>query len=425
MSQETQEQLHVNADRHSHCRVTLTVQVPSVFSKKARKEAIKNINKEVSLPGFRKGKAPESYIEKNYAPHLEQQWKQILAEETLNQAIEQSSLYPLDRERSVKANWKNLNSEGQSTVIFEYETSPEIPEIDLSSLEVQVPPKSELTDKELEHEIEVLQKRSSRFEEIEEEAKEGTWVEILTEKESDSQAFYGGKRFECRPGAMPTELYEAVVGMKIGEEKVVDLLDPKSSSQEKVSVKVKLEKVLIEKLPEINEEFAKTLGMDSKEALIQRLRDNLERSKNYDYESNLFDSIQDALLQRYSFELPKTLFDHESRMSLEQKLHDYRQKNDGKEPSEEEKSKLQEEANEHADKAVRNTFLIYHLASQEKIQIHESEVRELMNPYLHDLQNEKDPNRLRQRFNALYSRCRMHLLTERVLHHIAKKLALI
>ena len=80
------------------CRVTFDITVAPTGTQSAYTKAVRSVNKEVSLPGFRKGKAPEKLVIQHYGKHVDREWRNMVLNYAFEQAIELTKLSPLHQE---------------------------------------------------------------------------------------------------------------------------------------------------------------------------------------------------------------------------------------------------------------------------------------------------------------------------------------
>lgn len=411
-------QVSVEIEHKPHCAVTLQVKVPVNLVENEFEKAIKEINKEVSLPGYRKGKAPRDYMLKHFLSPIDRRWKDNLAQSTLDITLRQTSLYPLDPNSKVNCDWKQCKLGEEALCTFNYEVMPKLPEIDATALSAEKPAKPEASEEAIQKELEYLAKRNSHWNDIEaEEAQEGQWIELEV-SDLEGKAVYIGKKFEFTSQAMPQDLFEAVKGLKKNETKTALLKRP--GSEEKIEATIILKSISMRVQAEVNDALAKHLGLEDLSSLKSRIERNLTESAQSDYRQACFEAIQKALGEKYTFEVPQSTLGHEKQMQENSVAHEMGK--DVNEMSAEEKEEVKKRAHERAEAAIRQTFLLHKIAAQQNIRVEDQEVHEIMRPFLYELEKEKDENRLRARFQNLYSRCRMHLITEKALEHIAKHL---
>jgi len=129
--------LHVKASREPGSRVKLQIDVSPLASQAAYKKAIKNVNKEVTMPGFRKGKAPDNYIVQNYKSHVDQEWKDVLVNIAFQEAIDLVKIYPFGKNSVQRPTIKEASPENGASIVIEYEAEPEVPEVKIDELTVK------------------------------------------------------------------------------------------------------------------------------------------------------------------------------------------------------------------------------------------------------------------------------------------------
>lgn len=419
MSQTTDlPQVSVEIEHKPNCAVTLQVEVPTNLVDEEFEKAIKSINKEVSLPGYRKGHAPREYMLKHFKPSIEHRWKDMLAQLTLDMTLRQTALYPLDPNSKVQCDWKVCALGQPAKCVFEYEVMPKVPAVNVAELKAEKPAAPAPAEESIEKELQELAKRNSHWNDVEaEEASIGQWVELET-KDANEQSIYIGKKFEFTESTMPAELFESVKGLKKGESRSALLKRP--GSDEQVEATVTLKSISERAQAQVDDALAKHLGLQDLAALKERIGRNLTEAAQHDYRNACFEAVQKALSEQYTFEIPQSTLGYEKQMQENSLAHEMGKDVDSM--NDDEKKDLKARAHERAEAAIRQTFLLHKIAAQENIRVQDEEVHELMRPFLYELEKEKDQNRLRARFQNLYSRCRMHLITERALESVAKNL---
>ena len=104
------------------------------------KQAVKSINKGVSLPGFRKGKAPEKLIAEHYPKQLSQEWADLVVHLAYKESIDLSGLHPLNAKSVKKPILNECSQEKGAQVQIEFERAPEIPDVDISLINIAEKP---------------------------------------------------------------------------------------------------------------------------------------------------------------------------------------------------------------------------------------------------------------------------------------------
>jgi trigger factor len=416
LQSEALSQISVEVEQKPNCLVSLQVQVPLKYLKEEYEKAIRELNKEVSLPGYRKGKAPRDYMIDHFKKHIDKRWQDNLAKFTFNEALKQTSLYPMDANSQIHCEWKNCSlDEPKALAHFEYEILPQVPDISYADLTLVQPTAPNVDESLVEKELQDLATRHSSWKNLDQENLSiGNWVEIEA-TDDEQKSIYAGKRFEYTEYTMPKDLFEALNSMKKGEVKSCSLKRP--SSSETIKVRLEVKNILEKASSQVDDQLAKQLGLESLQDLRKHIEKNLKESQMGDYRQQCFEVIQKSLSSSYLFEVPKSALGHETRMQENTLLSELGRPEN--ELSEDEKKELKHAAETKAEAAIRQTFLLHKIASQENLKVEDHQVHQIMQPFMYELEKEKDQSRLRQRFQNLYSRCRMHLIAEKALEAIA------
>ncbi len=200
-----------------------------------------------------------------------------------------------------------------------FEVYPEVQIGDLSSAEIESA-SAEVTEEAIDRTVEILRKQRRTFAQrpADEGALESDRVTIDFEGKIDGEGFDGGKaegfQFIIGEGQMLEQFDKAVRGMKVGESKTFPLQFPADYHGQDVAGKeadfrVSVTKIEAQKLPEVDEAFAKALGIE--DATVQGLRDsvkkNLEREVRMRVLARNKAAVMDALVAASQLELPKAL----------------------------------------------------------------------------------------------------------------------
>lgn len=302
---------------------TNKVEMEIVISKDAFENAVnavfKRNAKQISIPGFRKGKATRGLVEKFYG-------KTIFYEDAIN------DLLPSAIDESVKETpYKIAGMPEVTDVDFEAEdgikcvvTFIRIPDVKVSAykgLEVEkVTVKTE--DAEVEAELERTRARYSRTISVSDRAaKEGDTADINYEGFCDGVAFEGGKaenhKLKLGSGTFIPGFEKQVEGKNVGEEFDVNVTFPeeyhaKELAGKEATFKCKLNAIEYEELPELDDEFAKDASefetLDEYKADIEK---NLEKRHDAEAEARLAEDLTKALVANVEAEIPEVMIDKE------------------------------------------------------------------------------------------------------------------
>lgn len=298
-------------------RLDASIPQQSISPKASAK--LKKIGRTAKIAGFRPGKVPARILEQHYGDQARREALGEALQESFGEAVQEQKLrvagYP---EFEIKTD--NLKAEQ-----IEYSATFEVyPEVALGDLSAQETERSvaELTDEDLEKTILTLRKQRASYEQVERAAQDEDQVVIDFVGKLDGEVFQGGEAtdypFTLGQGRMLADFENAVRGMTTGEEKSFDMTFPedyhgKDVAGKQVTFSITLKKVEAPKLPEIDEEFAKAIGVADGDPtkLEAEIRDNLEREMKYRVLQLNKQAAMDALLNVAEFEVPKSLVDYE------------------------------------------------------------------------------------------------------------------
>lgn len=374
----------VKLSEHPGCNVIVSVTLPVENSQKAHKTAVKKINKEVSLPGFRKGKAPESVILKHYQSYVEKEWKDILVHEALNKGLEIAEVYPLNSRNISPPTTHYCDLEKGCEFEFTFEKEPSIEEIDLSAIKPKKAKAVKVTKTQIKDYIESIQLMDAKWEDITDRGvKKGDYVEldISSLDTNPPTAICTQKRFHVAKGKIGQWLQDLIMDKNIGDElEGTSELDEKADKNiaenfQATKCKVAIKTIKTATLPKLDEDFAKKLGLESVEALQEQVEKRITQEEEMKNEEEVLVSIQDALVKKAKFELPVSMLEEERSQRLKDKLQELKKQQQlSKEQILEKEKEIEQEVSKDVDRSLRLWFISKHLAQKNDISVNEQEV---------------------------------------------------
>ena len=266
-------------------QVELQVRVPPEPVGKVRNEVLKGFGKQANIPGFRKGKAPRSVVERFVDEDvLQEQIIDSLLENAYDAAVEKAGVDPLDRARIREA---TLTEDGALTFLAALTLRPDIELGECKGLEVtrRVSP---VTEEQVEGELERLRARRSEFQDLPEDGvvEKGDLAivdyDMSVDGEKREEASAQGYPLEVGVDQLFPEMNEALPGAKVGEAREFEIAYPEDHSEESLRGKtaqflVTVREARRRQLPELDDEFAKQVSdLETMEALRERVRENLD-----------------------------------------------------------------------------------------------------------------------------------------------------
>jgi trigger factor len=366
--------MQVSVENISTVETRLKIQVPAEEVKKKIDARLREIGKQVRLKGFRPGRVPFSVLNQRYGQQAKQEIIQQTAQSALQQALQQESLRIA---ASPRVESEPVFDESGLKFDAVIETYPELDSIDVSNIAIERPQVS-VVDNDVTEMLETLKKQRTKWNDVERKPADGDQVLIeYTAKTDESTLPEKGKlRLAIIIGESGFEALEKVVlKMSPKDEKETKLHFPadfreKALAGKIADVSLTLARVQESEVPEVDEEFAKSFGVESGdvEELKTEIRKNLDRELVQAVSTQLKTQLVDRLLEIYpDLEVPASIVTGEAHNMLQHMLRGA-------------KLDITREMLDHfrepATRRVRSGLLLAELARQNKIRIDGPRVRE-------------------------------------------------
>ncbi|TJY41468.1 trigger factor [Cohnella pontilimi] len=364
----------------------LNVEIEAEQVAQALDKAFKKVVQKVNVPGFRKGKVPRSIFEARFGVEsLYQDAIDILLPEAYTQAVDETDIQPVDRpdvEVEQFAKGQPFKFKAKVTV------KPEVKLGEYKGLEASAAD-TEVTDEELNQELERLQQRHAELVVVDEgPAQQGDMTVIDFEGFLDGVPFEGGKgdhfSLELGSGSFIPGFEDQVVGMNIAEEKDVNVTFPENYHAENLAgkpvvFKVKLHEIKRKNLPALDDEFAKDVSeFDTLQEYKQDLAAKLKERKEKDAETARETELVDKASANAEVEIPDVMIDNEinqmkqefeSRLRMQGMNLDLYYQFSGQD-----EAALTEQMKPDAAKRVRNNLVLEAVAEAEKLDVTDEDV---------------------------------------------------
>lgn len=366
----------------------LEVEVEAERVAAALDKAFNKVVKKANVPGFRKGKVPRPIFEARYGVEsLYQDAIDILLPEVYSEAVEQTDIFPVDRpEVDVEQFGK-----GQAFVFKAKVTvKPEVKLGEYKGIEV-ASVASEVTEEELNAELERLQQRHAELIVIDEEpAQNGDTVVIDFDGSVDGVPFEGGQAerhsLELGSGSFIPGFEEQVVGMSTGDFKDVTVTFPETYHATELAgkeavFKVKVHEIKRKQLPELDDEFAKDVSeFDTLDEYKEDLKKELASRKEKENEAARESAVVEKVAANAEVDIPRPMVlgevqnmvrDFDNRLRAQGMNLDMFLSFSGQSLSD-----LQEQMEGDAEKRVRNNLVLEQIAKEENILVSEEEIEQ-------------------------------------------------
>jgi trigger factor len=270
------------------------------------------------MPGFRPGKVPLKIVAQQYGPQVRSEVIGDAVQKAFSEAVRDQNLRIAGYPRIER---KEGAPEGELQFSATFEVYPEIGLGDLGGVTIERPTLA-VGEAEVDQTIEVLRKQRTRYEPVERAAAAGDRVTVDYAGTVDGAEFAGGKAddfaFVLGQGRMLPELEAGVTGLAAGDERTIAVTFPpdypsKDVAGKAASFALRLKKVEAARLPEVDGDFARGLGVADGDLAKMRaeVKANVEREVRKRLGSQLKAQVMQALLDGARLELPKSLVDAE------------------------------------------------------------------------------------------------------------------
>ena len=303
-----------NVEKNEKNTAVFTVECDAAEFEKAVNTAYLKNRSSISIPGFRKGKAPRAVIEGMYGHEVfYQDAMDELAPEAYEFGVKESGLQVVGAPAI-----SDVNVTDDKGVVYSFSVSvyPEVTLGQYKGLEA-VKASVEVTDADVEKELESVRKRNARMLDIDDRAAQmGDTADIDFDGYLNGERFDGGKaeghKLELGSNSFVPGFEDQVVGMKVGEEKDINITFPTDYTPElagkDVVFKVKLNGITSPELPELDDEFAKDVSeFDTLDEYKADIRANLEKTRKEQADNNFRTAIMAQAVENISADIPEVM----------------------------------------------------------------------------------------------------------------------
>jgi len=312
MSLKSQETVAANQQK-------ITFDVDRATFEAAINKVFKKASKNITVPGFRKGKAPRALVEKMYG-------KEVFYEDAINEIIPDAYTEAMKDIKDVVVSRPEFDivSIDETGVVLSatYFVKPEVEINDYLGIAVDRPVKH-ADDDEVAEELKRVQNRNSRMIDITDRAAEdGDLVTIDFEGFVDGEAFEGGKaeghQLKLGSGQFIPGFEEQIIGKNIGDEFDVNVPFPADYHAENLAgkdaaFKCKLHAIKFTELPVLDDDFAKDVSeFDTLDEYKADIKTKLEENHQKQADAKVDDALIAALIEKLEADIPECMFENET-----------------------------------------------------------------------------------------------------------------
>lgn len=421
--------MEIVVENHSDLTRKLTITIAQETVAPALEKAYAKINKEVKLKGFRRGKIPQTVLEKNFGEQVQNEVGEKLVQESYFDAVEKEKLEPVVHPEIIE---HKFPEDGTFVYVAMVDVKPVFDLKAYKGMEIEKPVVT-VTDEEINKELDLLQRHQAALKT----AEEGHGIAADDVAVVDFQGFHNGKamkevhneNFSVDIGMhrLGKDFEEKLLGLKKGDKTLYEITFPSDYPNpmlagKNVEFKVDIKDVKVRVKPELDDEFAKDIKPElaTLEDLKQDIRTRLQKSKDDALQGDIDDKIMHKLIELNPLEVPQRLVNYEIKEMINQTEENLKRSGLSFESAGINLDDLVEKNREVAVKRVKGDFLLKKIAEVEEIKIADEDIqrgyqriadqyrmsldevkkyfkrREEILPFMNELHNEKVLNFLRE-----------------------------
>ncbi|MCC6806623.1 MAG: trigger factor [Deltaproteobacteria bacterium] len=396
-------------------------EVSKTFKKKTRQ-----VNEQVSVQGFRPGKAPDSVIQGRYGSEIKNEVLQELMESGLKTAMVEHKVLPVGPvEPPAPAETQKLENGRAFDFSLRFEVRPEIKIDGYKGLKL-VKPKVEVSDAEVDKEIERFRMTAAQLvpvmirDFVEEKDYVTLDIEANTLAGPVPELTVKEELVEIGPDRVLPGFTEKLIGQKVGDLRSFDLVYPKEGPaaelhEKNINFRVVVKSIKKLELPAVDDELAKDAGYESVDAMKAALKNSLTVVQNMRVRNKLRDQVLDELIKKHDFEVPESLVREQSMNILREALRRLQSEGMRYDLDTADVEQLIGTYRPKAERIVRGGLLLAEVAKAETLDVSEEDVDKQIESFAE--MSKQDVTRVRaayadpQRKEAL----RLQLIDEKVL----------
>jgi trigger factor len=359
----------------------LNIEVPAESVNQAYTKIYRNLQQHAEIRGFRKGKVPVNIIKSKFQDRIQQDVAEYLVNQSYTKALDEHTLEPISQP-AIKL--QQLSEDQPFLFTADFEVRPKIELKKYEGLKVQreilkVPENH--VEKVLEGirnqkstQTPILDNRPARMKDVAiidfEGRINGAAIEGGTGKDHNLEL--GAKQFI-------DGFEEGIVGMKIGDTRELQLKFPdeyqaKDIAGKPVTFTVTLKSIKAKELPEVNEEFAKTLGFENVEKLKEAIELDYKHNEENKIKEDFKNRLLKALVSENPVDVPKTLLNEQKQLLIQDVQQKMKSQGMTQEQFVEYTQKWDEDFTKSASFIIQSSFLVNEIATLQNLKATDDEI---------------------------------------------------
>ena len=377
----------------SKTRVQVTVGFDPSEVAATREKLVRDFSKQARIPGFRPGKVPQSIVEKRFSKDLQTELQQRLIRQAYNDGLLKADLQIYSVVDIINDKLTGAD-QPEATFVVDIQPKFELPEY--KGLPVEKGD-SNVDESEVETSLQRMLSQRAEFKVCDRPAEKGDFVKCSYEGKIKSKLISEiapdhtilgtqentWEEAGCEDGMGVAAVVNALVGMKPGDSSKVEYTFPEDHAVEdlrgkKASYSIQVHEVRQKILPEINEEFLKSVQAESLDDLKAQIRKSLEARKAQEVQNELRKAVSEKLRASVEFDLPESAVKRESESIMEDFMQHQMRRGADPQAIQEAAAKITEEVEKTARERVKLDILIGRIVEKESIKLDHTEFSQVI-----------------------------------------------
>lgn len=368
----------VKVSSPSGCARVLSFEIPREELEHEKGAVLTELRRDLKVPGFRKGKVPVKYIEKNYKEAIQADAVRNLLPSVYEDALVREGIKPV-----AEPKFDNIKTDGGDAITFDVtvEVRPDVEIEGYRGIKVKVR-KRKIEDSNMNNALADLRERLATLRVVDRAVRDGDFVlvdygPLLESGEIDQKLLATNYPIDLSGGSLVKEFQEGLIGMETGQEKDIVVRYPddfpdKGNAGTTKTFRVRVKEIKQKDLPELDDEFAKRVGeqFSTLESLKQKITEDLTRDEERRLEHETEETIIDQLISKNPFDIPEAMV----RNYLASLLEEDRQRRPDVPDEAEREKEIKEQFQEAAVRTIKKYFVLEAVRKQEGIEVKREEI---------------------------------------------------
>ena len=371
-------------------RKIATVSFDSEEVSKHESKVCQELGKLVSIPGFRKGKAPANVIRKKYAKELKDELNRKVSTAAYEAVLENKNIKVYS---VLKVDAGELEPSQPASVEVTVDIEPEFDLPKYKEFELTIEP-TEVKEEEVSKELDAIREQRASFDVVERASEKGDYVKCSYEGSLDGKAvseilpdkpMYGKQANTWEEAGNQTgmgvdAIAEGVIGMSAGDKKKVKAdfvkdFDVEALAGKSVTYQLEVHEVREKKAPALeDEEFLKSLKIESVDELKEKVTEQIKYRKDQENVNLKRKQITQNILDSEDFPLPQQAVEEESKAIFQNRIQQATQQGVKADEIEKNRDEWWKESQTQGQARVKLTLVLSKIAEEEKVSVEKEDL---------------------------------------------------